>query len=177
MFCRRVGYNEDGRQLIRGRKPSKPYTYERSWNYVLWLLSRKAYTKKQLRDKLVRRAAEAEVIERVLDKLEERRFVDDETYADMYVRSRQKRKGRVALRRELFHKGVSEEIVDKTLEPLTEEDQIAAASAVLSKNAWRFTRDDARKTYAKAYAFLARRGFTSDVVKAALEEVALGEED
>lgn len=143
---------------------------------MLWLLSRKAYTKKQLRDKLIKKEAEAEVVEQVMEKLERLKFVDDEGYADMYVRSRQKRKGRIALRRELFQKGVAEEIVDRTLEPLESETQVATAATILTKNAWRFQKDDRRKAYAKAYAFLARRGFTSDVVKEALEAADLFEE-
>ena len=152
------------------RKSSKPYTYERSWNYVLWLLGRKAYTKAQLRKKLITKEAEPEVVERVMTRLEELKFVDDAGFAQMYVRGRQRRKGRIALKRELFQKGVAEEIVEKTLEPLEEEGQITTAAAILEKNAWRFNKDDARKNYAKAYAFLARRGFTSDVVRGALEQ-------
>ena len=161
----------------RKRKSAKPYDYKRSWNYVLWLLSRKAYTKKQLRDKLVKKEAEAEVVEQVMEKLERLNFLDDEGYADMYVRSRQKRKGRIALRRELFQKGVAEAIVDKTLEPLESSTQIETARSILTKNAWRFQKEDRRKSYAKAYAFLARRGFTSDVVREALEASNLFVED
>jgi len=140
---------------------------------VLWLLGRKPYTKKQLRDKLVKKEAEAEVIEQVMEKLERLKFVDDQGYADMYVRSRQKRKGRIALRRELFQKGVAEEIVDKTLEPFETETQVDTATSILIKNAWRFQKEDRRKSHAKAYAFLARRGFTSDVVREALEAADL----
>ena len=160
----------------KSNRKSKPYTYERSWNYVLWLLGHKAYTKAQLRKKLVSKEAEPEVVEQVMAKLEERKFVDDEGFADMYVRSRQKRKGRIALRRELYQKGVAEEIVDKTLEPLEAETQVETAAAILEKNAWRFRKGDRRKNHAKAYAFLARRGFTGDVVREALEQVDLSDE-
>ena len=164
------------------RKPSKPYTYERSWNYVLWLLGRKSYTKAQIREKLVKKEAEAEIIERVMLKLEDLHFVDDEQFAEAYVRSRQKQKGRIALRRDLYQKGVTEEVVDKTLEPLELEGQVEAATVLLTKNAWRFRKkdplkDDPRKNRAKAYAYLARRGFTGDVVKEALKTADLWGED
>ncbi len=165
----------------RKRKPSKPYTYERSWNYVLWLLGRKSYTKAQIREKLVKKEVEAEVLERVMLRLEDLHFVDDEQFAEAYVRGRQKQKGRIALRRDLYQKGVAEEIVDKTLEPLELEGQVEAATVLLTKNAWRFRnkdpQDDPRKNRAKAYAYLARRGFTGDVVKEALGAADLWGED
>lgn len=163
----------DRRVAWQKRKPSKPYTYERSWNYVLWLLSRKAYTRAQLREKLVNKEAEAEVVERVMAKLEDLHFVDDEAFADAYVRSRMKQKGRIALRRDLYQKGVDEEIVDKTLEPLETTGQVDTAVALLIKNAWRFQKEDPRKNRAKAFAYLARRGFTGDVVKEALHKADL----
>ncbi len=159
------------------RKPSKPYTYERSWNYVLWLLGRKSYTRAQLREKLVKKEAEAEVVERVMLRLEDLHFVDDEAFAEAYVRSRQKQKGRIALRRDLYQKGVAEEVVDKTLEPLELAGQVEAATVLLEKNAWRFQKDDPRKNRAKAYAYLARRGFTGDVVKEALSKADLWDDE
>lgn len=154
----------------------KPYTYERSWNYVLWLLSRRAYTRAQLRNKLERKEATPEVIDRVITRLEELNFVDDEAFATMYVRSRQQKKGRIALRQELFQKGVPEEIVDKVVDKLETPTQIEAALAVLEREAWRFDKDDPRKNRAKAYAFLARRGFTGEVVSEALERSSLFDE-
>ena len=158
------------------KRKSQPYTFERSWNYVLWLLSRRAYTVKQLRDKLGNKEALPDDIDRVIEKLIERKFVDDEAYADMYVRSRQRNKGPIKLRQELFHKGVAEDIVDKTVASLDTETQLETSADLLERNAWRFKKDDRRKNYAKAYAFLARRGFGSDVVKLALEQSGLFED-
>ncbi len=147
---------------------AKPYTYERSWNYVLWLLGRKAYTQKQLKDKLKQKDAEPEVIERVMKRLNELKFVDDKAYAEMYVRSRQHKKGSIALKQELFQKGISETLVTETLEPLDQAKQKTAAKQILEKNQWRLTKTEEKKRYSKAYAFLARRGFPSDVVREAL---------
>ena len=155
------------------RKKPKIYDAERSWNYCLWLLSRRAYTVKELRDKLVKKETKPEVIEQTLERLKERKFVNDADFAAMYVRSRQTQKGPIALRRELFRKGVAEEVVGESLSALDEDTQTETAAELLVKNAWRFNKDDPRKNYAKAYAFLARRGFGSDVVKRAIEESAV----
>lgn len=152
-------------------KAEKVYDYQRSLSYAFWLLGRRAYTTAELREKLLGKQAEPEVVTRVIARLSELRYLDDKGYAESFVRSRQPRKGRMALRRELFRKGVSEQVVDEALGALELDTQVATAAALLEKHAWRFQKGDARKNYAKAYAFLARRGFTSDVVKAALERV------
>lgn len=154
---------------MRGnKKPKKPYDYARSWNYALWLLSERMYTGKQIRDKLVGKEVEPDILERVMSKLVASKFVDDEVYAQAYVRSRQSQKGPIALRQELFRKGVDQALVAKTLDSLDDESQLDTASSLLQKNKWRLNKDDPRKNYAKAYAFLARRGFGSDIVKKAI---------
>lgn len=150
------------------KKPSQPYTYERSWNYVLWLLGRKAYTQKQLRDKLRQKEASPEIIDRVMTRLNELKFIDDKAYADMYVRSRKSKKGSIALKQELFQKGISETLVEKSLEPLSFDSQLVSAKQLLEKYQWRLAKTEAQKRYGKAYSYLARRGFPSDVVREAL---------
>ena len=151
------------------KKKPKIYDAQRSWNYALWLLGRRGYTAKEIRDKLIKKEATPEVIEQTLARLIERKFVDDAQYAASYIRFRKTQKGPLALRRELFRKGVAEEVVDETLLELDEDSQSETATELLQKNVWRFNKDDPRKNYSKAYAFLARRGFGSDVVKRAIE--------
>jgi regulatory protein len=160
---------------------SKPYTLERSMSYALWLLGRRAYTVAELRGKLEAKEAAPEVVTRVLERLGELRYLDDKGFAEGYVRSRRQRKGPLALRGELRRKGVAEAVADEALSALDPDAQLEAAGALLAKNAWRFASDDPRKAAAKAYAFLARRGFPPDIVREALalgrgEAVLLDEE-
>ena len=145
------------------------YPYERAWNYVLWLLGRQAYTTGQLKDKLGRKGATQETVTRVLDKLTELKLVDDALYAEAFVRSRSRNKGAIRLRQELFRKGVAEPLVDKAVGELDEETQLESALALAEKNLWRW-KGEPRQRYAKAYAFLARRGFPVEVVRGALEQ-------
>ena len=160
----------------KSKKKPKVYDAQRSWNYALWLLSRRAYTAREIRDKLVKKEATPEVVEETLARLIERKFVNDAEYAAMYVRSRKTQKGPLVLRQALFRKGVSEEVVSDTLLELDEDSQSETATDLLTKNVWRFNKDDPRKNYAKAYAFLARRGFGSDVVKRAIEASGIFDE-
>ena len=165
---------------MQQRKPKvkKPYDYKRSYNYAIWLLGRQGYTKKQIRDKLKKKEASPEDIDKVIEKLERLKFVNDELFAESYVRSRQSRKGSLALKQELRLKGINDEILDKTLEPLDIAMQAETAEQVLEKARWRFLKVEPKKRYAKAYAFLARRGFPSDAVKLAIDKASfMNEED
>ena len=147
----------------------KPWSYQRTWSYVLWLLGRRAYATGELARKLGQKGVEAPVIDRVLARLIELDLVDDETYAEMYVRNRKGEKGQRVLRQELRFKGIEESLIDSTLEPL-EDVQAEAASALLKKHGWRFQGGDPRRDRARAYAFLARRGFPGEAVQAALDD-------
>lgn len=155
--------------------PPDAYPYERAWNYTLWLLGRQAYTTGQLRDKLRRKGATDETVERVLGRLVDLKLVDDALYAETFVRTRSRNKGALRLRQELFHKGVAEALVEKAVGGLDEKTQLESALALTEKNLWRW-KGEPRERYAKAYAFLARRGFPVDVVREALAQ-AFSDED
>jgi regulatory protein len=142
----------------------------------LWLLSRQAYTKAQIKEKLVKKEVEESIITQVLTKLEDYRMINDSLYAEQYVQSRQKRKGRIALKRELQLKGIEEEVITETLTELGDEAQIETGLDLLKKQLPRIQKEEPRKRYGKAYTFLARRGFTSDVIRKTLEQVNLEED-
>ncbi len=145
------------------------YPYKRAWNYALWLLGRQAYTTGQLKDKLTRKGATEDTVTRVIAKLVELKLVDDALYAEAFVRSRSRNKGAIRLRQELFRKGVAEPLVDKAVGELDEATQLENALALAEKNLWRW-KGEPRERYAKAYAFLARRGFPLEVVRGALAQ-------
>lgn len=174
----------------------RPFTPERAWNYLLFILSRRSYTVAELRERLVeRRGLPSEEAEPLLARLVELRLVDDASYTEQYVNSRLSARGRLALRRELKRKGVATDLIERELEGLSQEQQADAATALLERQAWRyrptaadegsFEDDDAvvsdqtayelreqrYRARNRAFAFLARRGFSVDAATAALERV------
>lgn len=144
---------------------------------MLWLLGRQAYSKAQIKEKLVKKEVSPDIIAQVLEKLESYRFINDANYAEQYVQSRQKRKGRVALKRELQLKGIEEEVITETLSELDDEKQQEIALELLKKQLPKIHKEDERKRYGKAYTFLARRGFTDDVIRGVLEGLNFSELD
>lgn len=146
-------------------------------NYCLWLLGRRAHTEAELRERLARKEVDAEAADRIIGRLADWGYVNDAEFSRQFVRSRSRRWGELRLRSELRHKGVEEGTAERELEQLTEDDQLGTARDLLERNAWRFRRsDEARRDRARAWAFLARRGFPPPVVAEAVEGFAFGKE-
>lgn len=180
---------------VGGRRQRRPLTREGAWEYLLRALARQSYTVVELHRKLKMREVPPEIAEELLARLQELRLVDDATYAAQYVASRKASRGRLALGQELRRKGIADEVATYNLGALTSAQQLAAATALLAKNAWRYrpvtgqgatgagdgdgdeagptdefeARAGLKKARAKAMSFLARRGFTADVAVAAID--------
>lgn len=148
--------------------PAEAYPYKRAWNYVLWLLGRRAYTRAQLQEKLARKAATPQTIQEVLDRAAELGLYDDQLFAKNFVSSRSHLLGSYRLRQELLRKGVAEEKILEALAGVAEAEQVDAATALLKKQQWRW-QGEAHKIRQKAFAYLARRGFSAEVAAQALE--------
>jgi len=79
---------------------------------AIGLLARKAWTRRELSQRLERRGAAADVAESVVADLASRGYLDDEGYAHWWAESRAKgrRVGSVRLRRELVAKGIAPDL-------------------------------------------------------------------
>ena len=141
------------------------------YNKALDLLSRRPHFRRELASKLARRGYEEDEVETALDRLEERRLIDDAKAARDFVESRSRREpfGRRRLLAELARRGVSEDhalaAVD-VLDPDDEEALVAEAVAL-----WRRRNPGKKKPDALAR-FLKRRGFSHRAIVSVLQEMA-----
>lgn len=130
---------------------------------VLRQLSVGPRTRKQLADKLADRGCDDVVAARVLDRMTDVGLVDDESYAEMFVRSRRETKGLAtpALRHELRQKGVSDEIADKALNEVQPEHERASAEALVAKRLPTLHGLDREVQTRRLAGFLARKGYSA----------------
>lgn len=129
---------------------------------ALRLLGRRAYTRKEIKDKLVQRAFDASAIETTLADLDRLALVDDRVFATRFVSDRLRLKpcGRVLLSRDLKRRGVPVAIIDEVLEEAFESvDKVAMAYGVLSGRSRRYVGLEKDKAINRMFGFLARRGF------------------
>lgn len=149
---------------------------EQAKNVCLRLLTVRARTRAELTEQLTKRGYEEDLSSRVLDRLTEVGLIDDEDFAEQWVRSRHANagKGKRALAVELRKKGVDNDVIDAALaelDPATERQR--AEQMVRDKlRRERLDGDDDVKVTRRLVGMLARRGYNQsmafDVVRVGL---------
>ncbi|MFB9731091.1 MULTISPECIES: regulatory protein RecX [Ornithinimicrobium] len=161
----------------RGAGGSDPDPHAVARRIVLRQLAMGPRTRRQLEDKLRDRGCESDVARRVLDRMTEVGLVDDESYAEMYVRSKQETKGLAAgaLRHELRQKGVPDEVVDAALEEVDPEREKEQARELVARRLRTMRGLDREVQTRRLAGFLARKGYgpgvAYQVVREALDEL------
>jgi regulatory protein len=167
---------DDRERVIRDRERSRARTMDRA----VKLLAAKPRSVGELRERLLEKLwTDTEIVDAVIEKLKEYKYLDDEQYArDLAVsKLRQKPQGRHRLRRSLSQKKLDGELVDKAVgdafAKLPEAEMIdAAIEKRLRLNGRPKTRDEIKKFYDH----LLRQGFGYDLIRekmAALGDNAL----
>jgi regulatory protein len=132
------------------------------------LLSYKARSEQELRERLNRKGYSPVVIEQVLNRLKELTIVDDEKLARDYVEARITigHKGKFRVQQELLKKGIDREKIAKALK--TAPDESEAARMVIEHYLPRYRRLDETTRKRRLYGLLARRGFSAETIEQVL---------
>lgn len=152
----------------RAKTPPK----EPALPYAVKLLSTRAYSVKKLRDKLYNRGYHRDEIEEALGKLSAKNLIDDERYAEGFLRTRLeiRPRGKTALVRDLLSRGVDLSTAKHAVDhAVGKEDELKLALELLRRKARQYSDldDDTRKR--RLVALLARRGFKPDTIHKALD--------
>lgn len=143
----------------------KEKDYSKAKDIALKFLSYKARSEKEVRDKLVSKEVESMTIDRVIEFLKRYDYINDEKFANSYVRERIRLKleGRKKLVYDLRQKGIKQEIIDHVLDN-TDIDEIDQAIKLLEKKVHDKTELDIKEKQ-RIYQFLLRKGFSYDIIK------------
>ncbi|MEO0026564.1 MAG: RecX family transcriptional regulator [candidate division WOR-3 bacterium] len=138
------------------------------------LLSYRARSEKELRERLDKKGYSPEIVEKVLARLRELGIVDDEKLARDYVEARITvgHKGKFRVKQELLKKGIAPETVRTALQ--TAPSELAAARMVLEHHLPRYRRLDPQTRLRRLYGLLARRGFSADTIEQVLRQYRQG---
>lgn len=146
------------------------------FNYAVFLLSKRNYFEKVLVEKLKAKEYDEEAIGLTLEKLYGYGYLNDTRLAEAFVKDKKKfsKKGPRFITHELKAKGVEGEVIRQALEEYYQEDEALENCKGLILKKLEYYKRKTKDTYTlkgKLYAFLAQRGYHSDVVKKAIEEV------
>lgn len=125
----------------------------------------KAYkTEKELIDKLKERGFEEDTIYKTLSFLKEYNLINDEKYAEMYIKDRLRTQGRNKIKYALIRKGISEDILLEKLENIDSEDEDDTAFKLAEKryNILKKKESDKYKLSQKLFRFLLSKGYDYD---------------
>jgi len=136
--------------------------------YAFLLLSYKARTTSELQQRLTRKGLSPDIVAATLQRLAELKMVDDAGFARRFAEDRIAigHKGKWRVRGELLKRGVAKEHIEDAL--ATAPDEKEAAREVAEKYLSRNRRLDPDVLRRRLYAFLARRGFSPDTIRLAI---------
>ena len=137
-------------------------------------------TRAQLREAMARRDVPDDVADRVLDRFEEVRLVDDAQYAQMWVRSRHAGRGlaRRALAHELRERGVAPELTEGALAQLEPEEEAETARGLIRRKLASTRRLDEDARVRRAVGMLARKGYPPGLsLRLVREEIEAEQQD
>ncbi len=129
-------------------------------------------SRKQLEDKLRQRGCPDDVAVKVLDRMTEVGLIDDQSFAEMIVRSKQAGRGlaKRALAQELRTKGVDDEIVKQTLGSVDEESERARAEDLVARKLRTMAGLDPVVQARRLSGMLARKGYPPSVAYAVVRD-------
>jgi regulatory protein len=138
------------------------------------LLSRRDYSRAELRARLLRAAgaatdaagadaagADLAEVDQVLDTVQAEGLLSEDRFVEGFIRTRQARYGPVRLRHELLRRGVTEDRIEAALRAVARNEYETALALWLKRFA--STPIDARE-WARQARFLGARGFSHEVI-------------
>ncbi len=139
-------------------------------NSAFRYLSNRSHSTLELRTKLRQKGFDPEIIQKVLIDLNDKKYLNDFTFAENFVRNRVERRkeGIVKITSELYKKGITREVIEEVTGSISENPKNYENAYELGKSKFekimKRGASDKNKTKSKLFNFLRGRGFTSDVI-------------
>lgn len=138
-------------------------------NYVLWLLGRQEYSRRELTKKLQQKEATPEFIEALLDWCEEHNFINEQRYVEGFLRRHiAKKHGLKRIQSEAMAKGIDRALLSTIVETM-EIDWFQLAQEAYLKKYSNAQNDFDYKEKAKRTRYLMYRGFSYEQIDFAMQ--------
>ena len=148
----------------------KSVAFERAMDY----LGRGMKTAKQMRDYLDKKGYEHRVVEYVVAKLKDYRYVDDDAYAKLFVERNSATKGDRRLKQELIQKGIA---VSRAEEYAVTDDEQALSNATRLAERYMRNKPTTIKSLQSLQRYLLGRGYGFDIVNTVVRSFKLEDDN
>lgn len=148
-------------------------SYDRGLQLALNYLSYQLRTEREIRDYLKEHEIETQDRQKIIIYLKEIQLLDDQVFADSYVRTAMKTsdKGPRSIRQFLKQKGVADMVIDEALLHFTPEDQVASALRTAQRQTKSSVVKSYQETLRKIKQQLMQKGFDQEIIQKALENL------
>lgn len=142
-------------------------------------LGYRSRSQKEMETYLKGKGFSEEVIDKTLQKLKSYGYIDDSAFAKQWVNSRMASKpmGKALIKRELLYKGVKDQIIEESLDLITDEQEEEQAYNLALKYSKRYQNLEPRQQYYKIGQALARRGFDWEIINRAVRKLNIEQPD
>lgn len=141
---------------------------ESAMQFAVKLLASRAHGSKELADKLYKKGFSSSSVRHAIDESTRLGYLDDASFASLYVNELKMRgKGRFFIQHALHKKKLDKDTVGEAMESCASdpEEELATAVETLRVKVRSLAREtDRQKRRAKAFRFLASRGFAPDII-------------
>jgi regulatory protein len=143
----------------------------RAANVSIHQLARRGMSRWELQQVLEKRGVTADVAGAELDRLERVGLLDDAALAVTLVYTQHTRKGlgRSAIAHELRRRHIEQEIIEDALSEIEDDDERERALELAHKRVGQLNSVDDDTAYRRLTGFLARKGYSSQIVRSAVE--------
>jgi regulatory protein len=152
---------------------------KKAYNKALEFLSYRMRSIKEVEDHLRKKEYTDAIIQEVIFKLKEYRYVDDLEFALAYVRTQWQTngKGPNVIKRELAGKGIEQAFIEQALNQYTQSAQIQEAVTHAEKVLKKNNKLSNVQLKQKLEQHIMRKGFSYDIISIVLEEVKVEQEE
>ena len=148
---------------------------------ILNFLSYKMRSEKDVSDRIdeylakehLPKEARSSAHDKIISRLTSEFYVNDAKYVDMYVDEivRNKSKSIIEAKRFLFGKGIDENLIEEAFSKVSLDYELELATGLAQKKFRTLSKDSPAKKKQKLTMFLARKGFSYDIIYSAVDSV------
>ncbi|WP_368652706.1 recombination regulator RecX [Ornithinibacillus sp. 4-3] len=140
---------------------------------VIYFLSFRMRSEKEILDYLKRHEVEEEQIASIMSKLTEQNLIDDFAFAKMFVQTRMNTstKGPVFIKNELRQKGIKDSIITEAIQLFEQEEQLDKVRKIVKKRLKQTGKQSFRKQIQSIQIYLLRSGFSSDIISEVIKQL------
>lgn len=152
---------------------AKKDNYLKCKSTALRIVEKTYKSEKELKDKLLLKGYDKYSIEKSIEFLKEYGFINDNNFAKLYIKDKNRTQGKSKIKYDLIKKGISEDIIESSISNIDEEAERDNAYNIAIKkyNVIVKREDDKYKLSQKLFRFLLSKGYSYDTVSYVVRKI------